>query len=949
MLGLNHVFRSIFDTLMFLRKYLRTSYKEVFLASVGLLISLAVLTSAVIFVDTQRSLILTEMFEGEPVFIRVYYENSGKNFHNETRPDISSISSLTQYKLEEQGLWKTVRSVRTSEVSVLPYTLVENASTWSVLVVEFDDMTPLSHYLTSGALPDENSETSALYLRVGWEDGQNETTPKVGLEQDLVTPHHVQDGNITTPYSTGLNVSGVALVRKNQAETFWRHYPTLGFTSGSILVVPSLEDLLGRIQPEIQPKSAFYQYRHVTTYLIDLRKVDTFRVVSLVNNYEQFKFDFYREVDLADSSGEKITINNNFINAVKDADDQIQSLIVYLLLFATPVVVLALFMTHYSFGLVQKHKHVKLGVLLNRGVSRTQYVTVLVFETILSLGMSVVGSFALSIPVSTLMVRTSGFLEFNDATPPIILLLDLLMFVTRVGLVLVVLANVMRIINLGRKTIPDLEKHTMEDPTQPFWERFHLDLIMTGTGLLFYFLFVTGSAEEFDLPELLLSILVFPSPILIILGSVLLTSRVFTFLTNYLSKRLWKAAGGLFSFSLKNIGRRSRNAQRALLLIALTMAFTVAFVSFPFSYITWLTNNVYYDNGAELTIQLTDNTSFGNETVYASILDNLTQVVDDYSPVLTAKLNGEDIFVVNASTFAQAAWMDDWYVRDLSRTMEDLRTDNQSLILYDKNAEALDLKQWDTFNWTPAYHLSKDQPIFEFEVANTFEYWPKLVTNIHVNPEDDLKAVISVGTFEAILAKIGERQELLGMVEHEKHYLYINLKPEANLTLVGEVLEDNPYVRSRWFAQAEVDEQLEGPIYQAVFTQINNNLVYCLIIVITSLLMFGFLQLVERSRELAVERSLGMTLRQTTILFMYENLWFVFFGIIAGTVLGTALSSLFLLPFITNNQIPPLRMVYPWQVITGLVGVLTMFTLFTSTIPAYLSSKIEVAQQLRVE
>ena len=58
-----NIFRAIIDLVVILKYHIEGSFRYVIIASIGLIIALSVLSSSILFVNTQKGVILEDIFE----------------------------------------------------------------------------------------------------------------------------------------------------------------------------------------------------------------------------------------------------------------------------------------------------------------------------------------------------------------------------------------------------------------------------------------------------------------------------------------------------------------------------------------------------------------------------------------------------------------------------------------------------------------------------------------------------------------------------------------------------------------------------------------------------------------------------------------------------------------------------------------------------------------------
>ena len=116
------------------------------------------------------------------------------------------------------------------------------------------------------------------------------------------------------------------------------------------------------------------------------------------------------------------------------------------------------------------------------------------------------------------------------------------------------------------------------------------------------------------------------------------------------------------------------------------------------------------------------------------------------------------------------------------------------------------------------------------------------------------------------------------------------------------------------------------------------------VITIIVLIMFSYLQLSERKRELYTERALGMKLKQISVLFFIETMVLMLTAVVLGTSLGVLLMQMLSLFITQSNTYPIYAIILPIDLI-GLTNlILVILSLLASLIPAYYVSKQDISK-----
>ncbi|MHA2338600.1 MAG: ABC transporter permease, partial [Candidatus Hodarchaeales archaeon] len=688
----------------------------------------------------------------------------------------------------------------------------------------------------------------------------------------------------------------------------------------------------------------------------DLEKFDLFDVSNDLKNFEEHEHEFYLYTKLIegdyldDRYNYDIYIYNNFRWTLEGIQTLGTLLFTGIMLFTFPVIIIAIFIAYYSFGLIQRNALQSLSIYLTRGISRLQYFSFLIFEMFFSLFLAIIGAIILSIPITSLSLKTSDFFEFNRILEPVIPLFHLVSILLQIGILFALITNAIRIIRLSKLSISEVEEVIVEERKAPFWRRKYVDVILLSFGILFLALTLYSADFEIFLPPEFFLIFSLPSPLLIILGSVMLTSRLFSHVTGLIGTFLWEHQGSLVSFSLKNTAKHRHSATRALILVSLTLAFALAFLIFPFSFVSSIESFNHYQIGSDMTIELYSNEL--NETYIDYMLSNFSDQIDGYSTVLEGRLEEQRIMVINTSTFLDAAWIRNDFIVDAKKTVEELG-ENNTIMLYHENVELSGRKIGDSFLWTaPSYYgdyyqFERNVTEHSFKIIGEFYYWPRLVDHRPWEPQNDYFGVMSLETYYNLTERLGTEAELALQI----HQLSVYIKPneKMNQTYFKETIQEfdgvgnvNSFIESNNLFK-------EHPLYLLIIGQINSNIIYCVLIIFLVLVMFGFKQLIERSKEIATEIAVGMSLRQSFTVFLTETMWLVFFSIGIGFIFGIAFSSLFLIGLTQGPTFPPFEMNYPWDLISIVITILLVLGIVLSFIPAYLSSSLEVNKLLKVE
>ncbi len=638
-------------------------------------------------------------------------------------------------------------------------------------------------------------------------------------------------------------------------------------------------------------------------------------------------------------------------NNMQDYKNQIFSLTIILLLVSFPVICIALYLVIYSFGLIRRQKQDQIGILKTRGGSSLQIFSILLGEMLVSTLIAVIIGFVISLFLADLVMRSNDFLMFLGTPVPVKATLSSFQLIVIWGLIISILLNFLRIIKMSRQKIIDTLDPTEKQP--PFWNRYYLDVIMfiigTVTWIILLMLINTpysGYPGEIDfLLVQIVGLLGIPAPFMMFFGSIMIIARFFPYLMRILSNFLWRVEGGVTAFAIRNVVRHKQSANRAVLLITLTLAFSILASSLIFSVDQTKKNSYYYHFGADIVVS----TGQTPNTTILSILEENISYISEISHVYEVHYNTHGYYYkslqfrfVDPTTYAQVAFTHSSF--GLSDSLEDLMntiSDDDSLVLYEGNmeTEVPKLSIGDSIDFTlQRENTSESVP---FVIGGTFNYWPSLYPWRGDESSQYYWMVGSLGLY----AKLNASQYEPSTVE--SHYL-IKLSSYNHIaeTILAIQNQTDASVYSPALDYHEYQESFDRSFMLSI---LNSDLIISAVISIVGVIMFAFFTYVERGKEIGVERALGMTRLQTAQSFLVEALTILSFGTVIGFLTGAYFVTMFLQVIQFGESIPPAVVEYPLTLLSQLIlGILVAAGIGT-VIPAYLASRKDISRILKVE
>ncbi|MHA2339319.1 MAG: hypothetical protein ACXACX_18605, partial [Candidatus Hodarchaeales archaeon] len=575
-----NILRAIIDLIIMLKYHIEGSFRYVIIASIGLIIALSVLSSSILFIDSQKGVILEDVFENISPNLRVTHDRSYnstknntvsqlineslKNFDLQNRLESYAEYSQAIYNIANDNLWLQKNQINSNNFRFMELTRIYNFPYLDV----FSDF-----FVPNSEIKDNSVENQEVILLYNTDDEESsDWSPQISEQFEFVFQFSV-GGSISSIGLTNVTLSGIIKINTSQLLKLSEKHQILKLANldgfrGNALFASNLTALHGSKIVQNASFNKFINYRDFYVHIFDIQKFNGFETKKIVDNLEIMKFQLRNT--LWDENIFPTHISDTILSRLKLIERDASQLFTNILLFALPVILIAVILAYYSFGLIRRQKLQILSIYLSHGISQLQYLTFLIFEMVLTLIIAIVIGIISSIPITVFTIRTSGFFEFNNPIflSPQMLTIDLIQFLAQYGIVLAFIINILQIINYLTFSMKEVERESVEERENPFWKRKYLDIIFLSFGLTFYLVTAYSIDLGSIIPSEMLSLFSLPSPILIILGSVMLIARIFPYLTQILSTYLWEKKGSLLSFSLKNITLRRYSTTRALILIS---------------------------------------------------------------------------------------------------------------------------------------------------------------------------------------------------------------------------------------------------------------------------------------------------------------------------------------------------------------------------------------------
>ncbi|MFX0084713.1 MAG: FtsX-like permease family protein [Candidatus Hodarchaeota archaeon] len=662
--------------------------------------------------------------------------------------------------------------------------------------------------------------------------------------------------------------------------------------------------------------------------------------------------------------GYNAVIHSFVLDRIRTYIAQSSNLLLMLFLVGTPIVAVSFYLMIYSFELIKRQKKRQLGVIKTRGGSWKQIVIALYGEITLLTVVAAILGFIISIFLTNLTLRSTGYIEFLGNQIEVRIKGEILLVLVIIGIFSASLLNFYRIIKMARD---DIEEATIPlEKRDPFWKRYYIDIIVFILGILIWFaiLFLTrslaDSAVSGNIPFQIFFII---APFLILLGTILIIGRLFYFSIQKLAKIAWKVDWGILSFAIHNIMRYKHPANRAGLLLTLTVSFSIISSSLIFSLDETQDLRSYCISGGDMSFPIhaymPPQRNIYNDWKWKSSIDNnaVQLIGENISHIASVStiFTGQGITVpgygltityhynflfVDPTTYGDTIRIHPTFQLsgNLTTLLEKLNS-NSSVLILNQNYNSLNAKighQLDLPIYSYYFGWNTDR---KWRIEGTFSYWPNLLPDPSANYETDVWMIGSVGLLERLVSN--------SYISSLEAKCIIKVDSLEHIGNIAESIENltgyTPFIPS-----IETIKYIDSFTRRFNLSVLNTNVIITVIVAIICMIMFAFYIQIERGKEIGIERALGKTRLQTSLMFLIEASIILIFGLIFGFITGMFFTAVFFQITQIGALATPFVIVYPLQIVPILIGIF-IFAGIGTLIPAYLASRTDISRILKVE
>ncbi len=898
----------VFERLKFYYKMLLLNRRNTLVMFLGLGISLAMISEGLIFIYSFQYDAFVEFNKKTPTK-QFTITLSSFDVTGDEDTILSKINNITQDVIDEVGIGdRILRTDWFSERGTMLYVDSNQPEGEEQLIPEFnmygippDYFSALETILYNGTLPHRKNEVIVVTKL-----STIEATNLTNLGQfSLYVPVFDISGDIYLSVRMGIPAAG-------------EHVNVTG-----IITSEDFENFKGALSDDFEALDDYFSDQFIITthtavleyvtsiqylsglagftcrFAFDLTKIDAFNIAGEINKINILSQAIQREFE---KEGFELTVDHPLTDLLRDFNEEFLIFQLFALLFTTPIIGMALSLTSYSSNLMKRRQKRQVSNMLQRGSSRKEVLSLLIFQvvefTILALLICVI----IGYPFAWLMIKSNGFLSFGGISVFPAVNMIIFYVIVAAAFIFSILINAKNIWDMS--DISTVEAYGTTIQKKSIWEKTYIDIILIVIGVALWLvvkLQLKGAAAYSFAYGLGTT-----APILLILGSIMFTTRIYPFFVNLIAKIGWNRPRlGILGLSAKRSLRRKSAVIRSLVLISLTFTVIISSMTTTQSYQSFDEEQAYYQLGADILIKnvIVRNDNIKNqvlavEGVAAGTYIKLTSQIITYGELTYSYM----VIGINPEEFATITYFKTNYFDTTNPETVFLKIqDDNDVIMQKQQLSKIDSRIGDQFTVkVEKYILGTIN--YTMDVVDTYNYFPRFFTEYPQSGAPVFRFSI-IGNYNLTEALTYSQFNIGGdlLVKVEEGYSISEVAASIENAL-GRKVEN----------VEELMGSFEGSLRNIMlYGSLNTSFISSMIVTISAISLMILIQVLENEMEIAMLKTMGMSPKQLFTLFTTEAATIILFGSILGLGIGIFSARMFMEILTIDNVLPPVTLTVP--------------------------------------
>jgi putative ABC transport system permease protein len=167
---------------------------------------------------------------------------------------------------------------------------------------------------------------------------------------------------------------------------------------------------------------------------------------------------------------------------------------------------------------------------------------------------------------------------------------------------------------------------------------------------------------------------------------------------------------------------------------------------------------------------------------------------------------------------------------------------------------------------------------------------------------------------------------------------------------VDEINGKEIYIQRIGDSRIEVNTGRVDPQRTGLFGVLSLGFIVGAVLTVLGFFLYSFLSFERRLLQMGILRAMGLSVRQLFTLLVFEQVFLIFVGVAAGTILGVLTGDLYI-PFFQigqEKQVPPFVVTTAWEDIGRLYLVLGVMLLLGLASTIWLISRMQLSRSVKL-
>ena len=583
-----------------------------------------------------------------------------------------------------------------------------------------------------------------------------------------------------------------------------------------------------------------------------------------------------------------------------------------MLILGLPVMAVTVYYIAVSFNMVLERQRGEIALLKSRGASPLQVTGIYAVEWLLMGGVAFVGGPFVGRGLAQVTGQTYGFLLFAQRPALNLELTPQVVHFAAAGVGVALLATIGPAIIAARQSIVAYKREATRSTGQPFWQRYFLDFLLLAAAGYGYLLLDQRQTFEFieGTTELIVDPLLLVTPTISIIATAMILIRSLPLLAGGLALLASYSSGPSITLVFRQMSRVPAHYVPLILLLIVTIALGTYNASTAHTIDRNFREQVYYRIPGDLVlyerwIYVEETESWLEPPFYDHYLPGVQGAVTvreyEVYPVVGSQRGKEArLLAVDRTQFPKISWWrSDFAGVSLGALMNALAVDQSGILADRKFLQHYGLQVGERVT------LSYKNQLIEFNIAESIDFFPGL---------DPRKGFIFVANIDYLYDIAGQ----------EPYQVWLKVDQQISSgELVDALHRKRFHITKISDSRVEVGLGRTHPQRTGLFGVLSIGFILGAALTVLAFFLYAFLTFERRVVQLGILRAIGMSVRQLITLTVFEHVFLILLGAVAGTAIGLLTTYVFI-PFFrlgVEDQLPPFVITTAWEDMGRLYGV----------------------------